>query len=122
MQDRDEPPFAKGQELRGFLFLSVVMAPILAGIVVAGYGFVVWVVQLIAGPPDFTRQSVRAQTMHGTYLASREKTCIDCHKGIAHRLPYFPPGEAPTATPGQVIPVADSRPPGAARGAASAPR
>jgi cytochrome c-type protein NapC len=24
---------------------------------------------------------------HSTALASGEKTCIDCHKGIAHRLP-----------------------------------
>jgi len=53
---------------------------------------------------DFTRQSVRAQNMHSTYLANKEKTCIDCHKGIAHRLPYIPPGEAPTDTPGQVVP------------------
>ena len=36
---------------------------------------------------DLTRQSVRAQNQHSTYLANREKTCIDCHKGIAHRLP-----------------------------------
>lgn len=36
---------------------------------------------------DFTRQSQRARDMHSTYLASKEKTCIDCHKGIAHRLP-----------------------------------
>ncbi|WP_454763879.1 NapC/NirT family cytochrome c [Cupriavidus campinensis] len=36
---------------------------------------------------DFTRQSPRAQTMHSTYLANKERTCIDCHKGIAHRLP-----------------------------------
>jgi len=36
---------------------------------------------------DFTRQSVRAQNQHATYLASKDKTCIDCHKGIAHRLP-----------------------------------
>lgn len=36
---------------------------------------------------DFTRQSRRARDMHSTYLASKEKTCIDCHKGIAHRLP-----------------------------------
>ena len=36
---------------------------------------------------DFTRQSQRAQNMHSTYLANKEKTCIDCHKGIAHRLP-----------------------------------
>lgn len=36
---------------------------------------------------DFTRQSQRAQNMHSTSLANKEKTCIDCHKGIAHRLP-----------------------------------
>ena len=58
---------------------------------------------------DFTRQSVRAQNMHSTYLANKEKTCIDCHKGIAHRLPYIPPGEAPTDTPGQVVPTGDAR-------------
>jgi len=36
---------------------------------------------------DFTRQNARAQSMHSTLLASGEKTCIDCHKGIAHKLP-----------------------------------
>jgi len=36
---------------------------------------------------DFTRQSQRAVAMHSTELASGAKTCIDCHKGIAHRLP-----------------------------------
>ncbi|GAB3292035.1 NapC/NirT family cytochrome c [Parahaliea aestuarii] len=36
---------------------------------------------------DFTRQSPRAVNMHSTALASGDKTCIDCHKGIAHRLP-----------------------------------
>ncbi|GIU53465.1 MULTISPECIES: cytochrome c3 family protein [Shewanella] len=36
---------------------------------------------------DFTRQSKRASQMHSTSLASGEKTCIDCHKGIAHELP-----------------------------------
>jgi len=36
---------------------------------------------------DLTRQSVRAQNQHLTYLTNREKTCIDCHKGIGHRLP-----------------------------------
>jgi nitrate reductase NapE len=38
-------------ELRAFLFLTVVMAPLLAGLIVAGYGFAVWIFQLIAGPP-----------------------------------------------------------------------
>lgn len=36
---------------------------------------------------DFTRQSKRAVDAHSTQLASGEKTCIDCHKGIAHQLP-----------------------------------
>ncbi len=36
---------------------------------------------------DFTRQSVRAAEAHERFLAPGEKTCIDCHKGIAHKLP-----------------------------------
>ncbi len=36
---------------------------------------------------DLTRQSPRADKAHATNLASGEKTCIDCHKGIAHQLP-----------------------------------
>jgi cytochrome c-type protein NapC len=36
---------------------------------------------------DFTKQSKRAVDAHSTFLARGEKTCIDCHKGIAHRLP-----------------------------------
>jgi cytochrome c-type protein NapC len=40
-----------------------------------------------ANSMDFTRQSSRAAAMHSTLLITGEKTCIDCHKGIAHRLP-----------------------------------
>ncbi len=36
---------------------------------------------------DFTLQAERAARQHSTALASGEKTCIDCHKGIAHELP-----------------------------------
>jgi cytochrome c-type protein NapC len=36
---------------------------------------------------DFSRQSARAAEAHQTFLVSGEKTCIDCHKGIAHELP-----------------------------------
>ena len=32
----------RGQELRAFLFLTVVLAPVLAVMVVGGYGFLVW--------------------------------------------------------------------------------
>ncbi|MDQ8022555.1 MAG: periplasmic nitrate reductase, NapE protein [Moraxellaceae bacterium] len=49
---QDEPQqFTKAQELRSFLFLTAVMAPALAVITVAGYGFLVWFYQLFAGPP-----------------------------------------------------------------------
>ena len=47
----DKETFTKSQELRSFLFLAVVMAPVLAVIFVSGYGFIVWMYQLIAGPP-----------------------------------------------------------------------
>ena len=40
---------------------------------------------------DFTRQSNRAAQAHSTELAGGAKTCIDCHKGIAHRLPDVAP-------------------------------
>lgn len=36
---------------------------------------------------DFSEQSTRAAEQHSTSLASGEKTCMDCHKGIAHELP-----------------------------------
>jgi cytochrome c-type protein NapC len=36
---------------------------------------------------DFTRQSKRGEEAHARGLAGGEKTCIDCHKGVAHELP-----------------------------------
>lgn len=42
---------AKKSELRAFLFLTVVMAPALAGVIVATYGLAVWIYQMFAGPP-----------------------------------------------------------------------
>ena len=52
-QDMDNSvvPSTKAQELRAFLQLSVILAPVLAFLVVAGYGFLVWMFQLVAGPP-----------------------------------------------------------------------
>ena len=40
------------RELGVFIFLTFVLAPLLAVIIVAGYGFCVWMYQLIAGPPS----------------------------------------------------------------------
>lgn len=36
---------------------------------------------------DFTRQSPRAAAAHRRGLIDGDKTCISCHKGIAHELP-----------------------------------
>ena len=36
---------------------------------------------------DFTKQTSRAAAIHAKFLISKERTCIDCHKGIAHELP-----------------------------------
>ena len=36
---------------------------------------------------DLTKQARRAADIHSRFLVTREKTCIDCHKGIAHELP-----------------------------------
>ena len=38
-------------ELLVFLFLTVVLAPVLAVAIVGGYGFAVWMYQLVSGPP-----------------------------------------------------------------------
>lgn len=36
---------------------------------------------------DITKQAPRAASAHERFLFTGERTCIDCHKGIAHRLP-----------------------------------
>jgi cytochrome c-type protein NapC len=36
---------------------------------------------------DLTRQSPRAARIHEEFLQGGQRTCIDCHKGVAHRLP-----------------------------------
>jgi nitrate reductase NapE len=41
----------KAREWKIFLFLTVVLAPLLAVAVVGAYGFVVWIYQMFAGPP-----------------------------------------------------------------------
>jgi periplasmic nitrate reductase NapE len=44
-------PATKRRELQLFLFLTIVLAPVLAVAVIAGYGFIVWMWQLVSGPP-----------------------------------------------------------------------
>lgn len=50
--DQNEPVEpAKRRELLTFLFLTVILMPVLAVGVVGGYGFAVWMYQLVSGPP-----------------------------------------------------------------------
>jgi cytochrome c-type protein NapC len=53
---------------------------------------------------DITRQSLRAAETHERFLFTGERTCIDCHKGIAHRLPDMTPSAlAPVSPAGPVL-------------------
>lgn len=48
-------PSTRKEELRAFALLAVFLAPVLAVLIVAGWGFLVWMVQLLAGPPGPAR-------------------------------------------------------------------
>jgi periplasmic nitrate reductase NapE len=54
MNPAEDPKQRRTEEFRTWLFFTVFMAPILAVAVVSGWGFVVWMYQLlIAGPPTY---------------------------------------------------------------------
>ncbi|PKL94439.1 MAG: periplasmic nitrate reductase, NapE protein [Gammaproteobacteria bacterium HGW-Gammaproteobacteria-8] len=42
---------SRGIELRVFLLLTVVLAPVLSVLIVSGFGFAIWISQMILGPP-----------------------------------------------------------------------
>ncbi|QNP48793.1 periplasmic nitrate reductase, NapE protein [Diaphorobacter aerolatus] len=45
-------PSTKSEERRSFAFLTIVMAPVLSGLLIAAYGFLVWFYQMLfSGPP-----------------------------------------------------------------------
>ncbi len=44
---------SKRRELWEFFFLTVIFAPALAVAIVGGYGFLVWMYQLVLGPPIY---------------------------------------------------------------------
>jgi nitrate reductase NapE len=48
---KSKKPSPKNRELYAFLFLTVFLAPAVSVAVVGSYGFVIWIYQLIAGPP-----------------------------------------------------------------------
>lgn len=46
-----EEPIEKKHERNTFLFLTILLAPILSVIIVGSFGFIVWISQLLFGPP-----------------------------------------------------------------------
>lgn len=50
-QNDAEHVVSRSEELRAFLMFTVVLAPLAAVACVGGYGFIVWMLQLIYGPP-----------------------------------------------------------------------
>jgi cytochrome c-type protein NapC len=56
---------------------------------------------------DFSKQSPRAADAYQRILGAGEKTCIDCHTGIAHRPPKIPVQEA-AAGREMLLPPADA--------------
>jgi nitrate reductase NapE len=51
VEDRKQGPISRREELFAFVTLAIIIWPILAVGVVGGYGFLVWMYQMIAGPP-----------------------------------------------------------------------
>lgn len=43
---------SKSEEKRTFFFLAVLLAPILSFVLVGGYGFLIWMSQILLGPPS----------------------------------------------------------------------
>jgi nitrate reductase NapE len=41
----------KKRERRGFIFITIFLFPALSIILVGGYGFAIWILQMIFGPP-----------------------------------------------------------------------
>ena len=48
----DRQPATKAEERWVFLLLAVFLAPALSVAIVGGYGFIVWMSQLLLGPPS----------------------------------------------------------------------
>ena len=51
--DRAEPPASRAEERLAFVVLAVFAAPAISATAIAGYGFVVWMIQILSGPPGY---------------------------------------------------------------------
>jgi len=78
-------PTTRKEELRSFAFLTVVMAPVLAGLIIAGYGFLVWIFQMFAVLRMPEAPHSMADELHIASLVSptahREAETAKAHRG-----------------------------------------
>lgn len=51
MQLAEEQKTKRRKELRLFLFLVICLFPLLSVAIVGGYGFIIWFLQILYGPP-----------------------------------------------------------------------
>lgn len=49
--NKSDPISSRRREWQTFLLLTVVLIPLLSIMTVAGYGFIVWFLQMFFGPP-----------------------------------------------------------------------
>ena len=52
MDTREDDLTGKTNELKGFLFLTVFLAPVVSVALVGGYGLAIWIYQILSGPPS----------------------------------------------------------------------
>ncbi len=51
MAEQATDPNIKNREFWAFILLTVVVAPVMSVVIVGGYGFLVWIYQILVGPP-----------------------------------------------------------------------
>jgi len=51
MKESDVNENQQKHERNTFMFLTIFLAPILSVIIVGGFGFIVWISQILFGPP-----------------------------------------------------------------------
>ncbi len=50
--EADNSQLSRAEERNLFLFITILLFPILSVVLVGGYGFLIWIMQIIFGPPS----------------------------------------------------------------------
>ncbi|WP_082863294.1 MULTISPECIES: periplasmic nitrate reductase, NapE protein [unclassified Oleiphilus] len=46
-----DKPISREEERNAFWFIAIFFFPILSSVLVGGYGFIIWISQILLGPP-----------------------------------------------------------------------